>query len=173
MTDPNNVLDKLNSFDMSSYDPDTTGTGGRGWTPPDGTYNVQILTAELNPEGMSYKDGGYDPSLTFHYLILDGEHEGKEFRGERFILSDKEPPTEGAKTAREIEMKRLSGHITSILNRRASASLGADLQETLAKLSSGTLIGQVRLVTRKWNDKKTGQERFATREYIEEAEASA
>lgn len=119
MTTANTILDELNNLDTAELSPDH-GEGGRGFWPANGTYNCSIESAVFNPEGMKFKDknSGVEKVIpTFHltYNILDGDHAGSEVKGERWTLDKEDAPSEGAKTAREISMRRLLGVFESVL----------------------------------------------------------
>lgn len=169
----NAFFDRLNEqLDYTEMSGDH-GDGGRGWWPIDDRdmaigesrediFNCYIDKVEFDPEGIEFTDPGgekkTDPLLVFHYTIIDGEHAGKSFKGERFWIPLNAPPpqTDGQQTAREIEARRLTGHYETITGETGGAGVGTMVQGILAACNDEetTLAAEVKLSIRCSEGKK-------------------
>lgn len=142
---PQSVLDLLNEQIDHTGETGDHGDSMRGWWPIDGRdmsigearetiINCYITQVEFDPEGIEFTsaDGEKktDPLVQFHYAVIDGEHEGKEWKGERFWipLNCPAPTTKGQQTARRIEASRFIGHYETVTGEVGGAGMGMMIQ---------------------------------------------
>jgi hypothetical protein len=129
------------------------GDGGRGFWPVDDRdmkpgdperaieLNCRITAAEFDEQGVEFEEDGekqHDPTLTLHYQVMDGEHEEKEIKGERFWIPLNAPPptTEGQMKAREIDNKRLIGFYETITGKENPGKIGQIIQGIIDEVNN-------------------------------------
>lgn len=137
----------------SSSEPDQ-GHGSMGEWPPEGTYEVFITGLNVEPSEFRYGGGGIPGwMIQFDYECtepLPEQAEPLKWKGAPFrIPEDPGQITEdGPKTRASIELRRLAGHVKTILKRNPSTALGDDLSEVNGLINSNdqALVAEVRCV---------------------------
>lgn len=133
---------------ISAVDADN-GSGSAGWWPQPGEHEV-VVTAISQDEGQfTQNDGQKFPSsvIRFHFQLLNDPESPsapRSFKGAPFNFpNDPSKINEKGRTRIEIEMRRLKGHLTTILGREPQ-DVGATLTLVENLLKTNTVAVLVR-----------------------------
>lgn len=151
---------------MNSVEADNTGGGG-GWWPEPGEHEV-VLTAITQDEGQfTQNDGQKFPSslIRFAFQLLndpDSPASPRSFRGAPFNFPlDPSKINEKGKIRIEIEMRRLKGHLTTILGRDPT-----DMVAALAEVDNTIKANTVAILVRVNADKSPTNGKVYNKEFI-------
>jgi hypothetical protein len=145
----NNVKAMFNSLNnaFANAQPDN-GMGAGGWWPNEGQH--EVFVSSLNVRASEYKmpDGQKVPGtdITFRYQLIndtDSPNEPRSFDGALFRLpQDTSVLDDKGRMRTEIEMRRLKGHLQTIL-RRDVKDIGTALSDADAKINSDNAVAVV------------------------------
>lgn len=145
----NNVKAMFNSLNTSfaQAQPDN-GTGAGGWWPAEGQHDVFISSMTVKASEYKSGDGQTFPGteIVFRYQLIndpDQPNEPRSFEGASFRLpQDPSILDDKARIGFDINMRRLKGHLQTIL-RRDVKDIGAALVEADARINGDQAVAVV------------------------------
>jgi hypothetical protein len=145
----NNVKAMFNSLNstFASVQPDN-GMGAGGWWPAEGQHEVFVSSLTVRPSEYRMPDGQKVPGteIVFRYQLIndpDQPSEPRSFDGASFRLpQDTSILDEKGRLRTEIEMRRLKGHLQTIL-RRDVKDVGTAIADADAKINGQDAVAVV------------------------------
>ena len=134
-----------NTFASANAD---NGMGAGGWWPSEGQHEVYLSVMKVNAAEFRMPDGQKVPGteISFRYqLITDIEqpNEPRQFDGAVFRLpQDTAQLDDKGRMRVEIELRRLKGHLQTIL-RRDVKDVGAALADADARINSDQVVAVI------------------------------
>lgn len=145
----NNVKAMFNSLNNSfaQAQPDN-GMGAGGWWPAEGQHDVFVSSMNVRASEYKLNDGQKVPGteIVFRYQLIndpDQPNEPRSFDGTAFRLpQDASVLDEKARIGLEISMRRLKGHLQTIL-RRDVKDIGTALADADARINGDQAVAVV------------------------------
>jgi len=145
----NNVKSMFNSLNsaFANAQPDN-GMGAGGWWPAEGQHEVFVSSLTVRSSEYKMPDGQKVPGtdIVFRYQLIndtDSPNEPRSFDGSAFRLpQDTSILDDKGRMRTEIEMRRLKGHLQTIL-RRDVKDIGTALSDADGKINGQDAVAVV------------------------------